>query len=175
MTYYGMKYIFVQFGSAVLAAYPPNHLPITSLLTEATEKETENALTLCKHFLAVPKNITVLSVLFWLKIQNMSPYWLLRRKGNSIPTRPTTEPYKLPKALEPVWLHVSLRVQSHHVNSSVMTGIPYVHICRESVCYFNEFLGFAEVMPLQMTFYVFVITIFIASVNNIPDNSVSEV
>lgn len=49
-TLHGISYFFGQFGSAVLAVFPPNLLPNPSLLSGAAVRDGEdNVQTLCKH------------------------------------------------------------------------------------------------------------------------------
>lgn len=97
MMLHGMKYFFDQFRSAGLAVTPSSRLPTPSVLTEGTEKETEKAFKLCKGCSAIPKPTLCYQHSFGQKCKTLPA---AVKKMNSILSRPSTDTYKLPKALE---------------------------------------------------------------------------
>lgn len=97
MILYGMKYFFDQFRSTGLAVTPSRSLPTPSLLTEGTEQTTEKASKLCKGYLVIPKPTLCYQHCFGHKCKTLPA---AVKKMNSIPTRPSTDIYKLPKSLE---------------------------------------------------------------------------
>ena len=87
MMSYGMEYPFGQLGSAVPAASPPSFLCTPSLLAGGVVRETEKALTLCKHCSAITKTSLCYQHCFRHKCKTYSPLLVTMKKINSIPAK----------------------------------------------------------------------------------------